>query len=170
MNSLKKSIAQEFKDSKQFSLFDAYESFPEKPHETVRARIYDGLGIEFERVEKGVYRVVQDDTQCLIIEGDGRDLSFIEDESVDAIITDHPWLDEKANKGGSRNFATYDCFKYEQKDFCEKARVLKDGGFLVEMLPAENESNFEYLYELKKWLKRQAFSIIARCLGQREPL
>lgn len=45
MNSLKKSIAQEFKDSKQFSLFDAYESFPEKPHETVRARIYDGLGI-----------------------------------------------------------------------------------------------------------------------------
>lgn len=94
MNSLKKSIAQEFKDSKQFSLFDAYESFPEKPHETVRARIYDGLGIEFERVEKGVYRVVQDDTQCLIIEGDGRDLSFIEDESVDAIITDHPWLDE----------------------------------------------------------------------------
>lgn len=49
MNSLKKSIAQEFKDSKQFSLFDAYESFPEKPHETVRARIYDGLGIEFEQ-------------------------------------------------------------------------------------------------------------------------
>lgn len=30
MSSLKKSIAQEFKDSKQFSLFDAYESFPEK--------------------------------------------------------------------------------------------------------------------------------------------
>lgn len=27
MNSLKKSIAQEFKDSKQFSLFEAYESF-----------------------------------------------------------------------------------------------------------------------------------------------
>lgn len=52
MNSLKKSIAQEFKDSKQFSLFDAYESFPEKPHETVRARIYDGLGIEFERVKR----------------------------------------------------------------------------------------------------------------------
>lgn len=95
MDSLKNSIAQEFKDSKQFSLFDAYESFPEKPHETIRARIYDGLGIEFERVEKGVYRVVQGDTQCLIVEGDGRDLSFIEDESVDAIITDHPWLVEK---------------------------------------------------------------------------
>lgn len=160
MNSLKKSIAQEFKDSKQFSLFDAYESFPEKPHETVRARIYDGLGIEFERVKKGVYRVVQDDTQCLIIEGDGRDLSFIEDESVDAIITDHPWLDEKTNKGGSRDFATYDCFKYEQKDFDEKARVLKDGGFLVEMLPAENESNFEYLYELKKNGSKGGLSVL----------
>ena len=52
MNSLKKSIAQEFKDSKQFSLFDAYESFPEKPHETVRARIYDGLA----RMQIIIYR------------------------------------------------------------------------------------------------------------------
>lgn len=128
----------------------------------VNARIYDGLGIEFERVEKGVYRVVRDDKQCLIIEGDGRDLSFIEDESVDAIITDHPWLDEKANKGGSRNFATYDCFKYEQKDFDEKARVLKDGAFLVEMLPAENESNFEYLYELKKMAQKAGFQYYSK--------
>lgn len=29
-NSLKKNIADEFKDSEQFSLFEAYESFPEK--------------------------------------------------------------------------------------------------------------------------------------------
>jgi len=34
-------------------------------------------------------------------------------------------------------------------DFKEKARVLKDGCFLVEVLPAENENNYEYLYQIK---------------------
>ncbi|MCD7737906.1 MAG: hypothetical protein LUH58_02545 [Lachnospiraceae bacterium] len=39
-----------------------------------------------------------------MIEGDGRDLSMIEDGSIDSILTDHPWLDPKSNKGGSRFF------------------------------------------------------------------
>ena len=58
------------------------------------------------------------------------------------------------NKGGDRNFATYDCFKYSLDDFKEKARVLKDGCFLVEMLPAENENNHEYLYQIKKFAEQ----------------
>ena len=86
-----------------------------------------------------------------VINGDGRDLSFLEDGSIDCIITDHPWLDEKANKGGNRNFAKYDTFEYTLEDFKEKARVLKDGCFLVEMLPAENATNFDYLYKIKKF-------------------
>ena len=39
------------------------------------------------------------------------------------------------------------------QDFKEKARVLKDGCFLVEVLPAENENNYEYLYQIKKYAK-----------------
>lgn len=51
----------------------------------------------------------------------------------------------------------YDCFKYTLDDFKEKARVLKDGCFLVEVLPAENENNYEYLYQIKQYAKEAGF-------------
>lgn len=136
-----------------FKLEDAYKSNEDKPKETVRARIYDNLGIKFERVAKGIYKTIDDNSTCVVIEGDGRNLSMIADESVDCIFTDHPWLDRKSNKGGSRNFSKYNCFKYSLEDFKEKARILKKGCFLVEMLPAENANNYEYLYQIKQYAK-----------------
>lgn len=142
-----------FKNRGEFTLTDAYNNNQDKPKETVRARIYDNLGIKFERVTKGIYRTIAGDETCVIIEGDGRDLSMLKDNSIDCILTDHPWLDLKSNKGGTRAFAKYDCFKYTLEDFIEKARVLKDGCFLVEVLPAENENNYEYLYQIKQYAK-----------------
>lgn len=91
--------------------------------------------------------------QYTIIEGDGRLLSMLPGESVDCIITDHPWLDRLSNKGGNRSFADYECFSYELKDFEEKARVLKPGCFLAEFLPAENENNYEQLFQIKQYAK-----------------
>ena len=88
-----------------------------------------------------------------LIEGDGRVLSMLQEESIDCIITDHPWLDKLSNKGGNRSFADYECFLYEQKDFKEKARVLKPGCFLAEFLPAENENNYEQLFQIKQFAK-----------------
>ena len=141
-----------FKDCESFSLKDAYQQNPDKPRETIRARIYEKIGIKFERVAKGVYRTIDNEKeQCVLIEGDGRDLSMLNDNSIDCIFTDHPWLDIKSNKGGTRAFALYDCFRYTLEDFKEKARVLKEGCFLVEILPAENENNYEYLYQIKKY-------------------
>ncbi|MBQ9935273.1 MAG: site-specific DNA-methyltransferase [Lachnospiraceae bacterium] len=142
-----------FKNRGEFTLTDAYNHNQDKPRETVRARIYENLGIKFERVTKGIYRTIAGDETCVIIEGDGRDLSMLKDNSIDCILTDHPWLDLKSNKGGTRAFAKYDCFKYTLEDFIEKARVLKDGCFLVEVLPAENENNYEYLYQIKQYAK-----------------
>lgn len=142
-----------FKHQGEFTLADAYNHNQDKPKETVRARIYDNLGVKFERVTKGIYRTIAGDETCVIIEGDGRDLSMLKDNSIDCILTDHPWLDLKSNKGGTRAFAKYDCFKYTLEDFIEKARVLKDGCFLVEVLPAENENNYEYLYQIKQYAK-----------------
>ena len=61
--------------------------------ESIRARIYEGIdkGL-FERVGKGLYTVTRKDEQgrentCLLINGDGRDLSMFPDNSVEAIIT-----------------------------------------------------------------------------------
>ena len=142
-----------FKQQTSFTLSDAYNHNQDKPKETVRARIYDNLGVKFERVSKGVYRTITGNETCIVIEGDGRDLSMLKDNSIDCILTDHPWLDLKSNKGGTRAFAKYDCFRYSLEDFKEKARVLKHGCFLVEVLPAENENNYEYLYQIKKYAK-----------------
>ncbi|MEK5183293.1 hypothetical protein [Paenibacillus sp. FSL P4-0288] len=126
--------------------------FPDKPESTIRGRLYRYLNDRFKRVDRGVYMVLSGEGAAYVIEGDGRNLSAFENESVDAIITDHPWKDDTANKGTNRNFdSSYEdtSFRYTLNDFKEKARVLKEGAFLVEMLPAENESNFKYLYEIK---------------------
>lgn len=157
MNSLADKIFNCFKEKQEFTLKEAYENNKDKPKETVRARIYDNLGIKFERMAKGIYKTINSNENCIILEGDGRDLSILKDDSIDCIITDHPWLDKKSNKGGSRAFAEYDCFRYTLEDFKEKARVLKDGCFLVEFLPAENENNYEYLYQLKQMAKEAGF-------------
>jgi site-specific DNA-methyltransferase (adenine-specific) len=158
---IKERLIDNFPDE-EFTLQDAYSCIDDKPATTVRGRIYDNLGIAFERVKEGVYRTIRGDEQCILLEGDGRDLSFLSDSSVDCIITDHPWQDSKANKGGNRSFADYECFEYIEEDFKEKARVLKDGCFLVEMLPAENETNFDYLYKIKKMAQKAGFQYYSK--------
>lgn len=138
-----------------FTMKDAYKVNPNVNKESVRARIYEQLGVKFDKLSENLYITKEQD--CVLIEGDGRDLSILEDDSIDCIITDHPWEDSKANKGGNRNFAEYDCFQYTVDDFIEKARVLKNGSFLVEVIPSENESNFDYLYQLKKMAQEAGF-------------
>ena len=151
--SLAKLIYECFKDKEEFTLKDAYELNEDKPQETIRGRIYDNLGSKFQRLAKGVYKTIGGNEACILMEGDGRDLSMLKDNSIDCIFTDHPWLDTKSNNGGSRSFSDYDCFRYTLEDFKEKARVLKDGCFLVEIIPSENENNYEYLYEIKRYAK-----------------
>ncbi len=146
-----------FKFDDSFSLSDAYSHFNENANETIRARIYENLGIKFQRIAKGVYKTISGNQTCVLIEGDGRDLSFLKDKSIDCIITDHPWSDLKSNKGGNRSFSNYDCFQYKLDDFMEKSRVLKDGCFLVEILPAENENNYKYLYQIKEYAEKSGF-------------
>lgn len=146
--------------STNFTLKQAYAVNPDIPEESVRARIYENLGTAFERIGKGIYMTIAED--ALVIEGSGRKLTCLEDSSIDCIITDHPWEDPKATKGGNRDFSTYPVFKYTQDDFNEKARVLKDGSFLCEIIPAESETNFDYLYEIKKMAQKAGFQYYAK--------
>lgn len=101
-------------------------------------------------------------SQCTMFVGDGRDLSFLKDDSIDAIITDHPYRLLAALKGGTRNFATYDLFQYVQRDFDEKFRVLKPGCFLVEFIPEESALNYEYLTRLKKMAMDAGFEYYSK--------
>ena len=162
-----------FADADKFSLQDAKEcvyQYAEKnvKEPSIRARIYEGInkGL-FQRGAKGVYTVTKkneanEDITCMLIQGDGRDLSFIEDNSIDAIITDHPYLLKNSLKGGNRDFASYDLFRYSQQDLDEKYRVLKKGHFLVEFLPEENSENYEYIYQVKTMAKVSGFEYYAK--------
>ena len=142
-------IYDNFCGRESFTLTEAYETLPEVKKEQIRARIYEKLGEKFTKLCRGVYLCNDAEEKVALIKGDGRNLDMLENESIDAIITDHPWSD-KANKGGNRCFAAYDCFRYDFKDFVEKARVLKNEAFLVEFLPAENDANWEYLFAVKE--------------------
>lgn len=149
-----------FQDTEYFTIQDANELVLEHQNrdvneESIRARIYEGVskGL-FERVGKGLYIVTRKDEQerenkCLLINGDGRDLSFLDDNSIDCLICDHPYALKASLKGGNRNFADYDLFQYDEKDFAEKQRVLKPGHFCVEFLPEENGDNYQYLFKVK---------------------
>ena len=161
-----------FLDEEQFSIQDATNLVRNIKNmdvndESIRARIYEGVekGI-FTKISRGVYKVTRQiegqENTCLLVNGDGRDLSMIKDKSVDGIITDHPYDLQKALTGGNRKFATFELFRYESKDFKEKQRVLKDGAFLVEFLPEESEVNFDYLYEIKKMAQNNGFKYFAK--------
>lgn len=159
---LTNSIITAFK-GQTFTLKEAYAKFcPAWPSDSVRGRIYENLGRHFKRIKRGVYFAESEEETVALIKGDGRDISFIKDNSIDCIITDHPWHDPKSNIGGSRKLAVYETFRYTQEDFNEKARVLKPGCFLVEMLPAENENNYEYLYQIKQMAKNAGFEYYAK--------
>ena len=145
-----------------FTLASAYLLCPDVNNESVRARIYENIDTLFTRIDRGVYQLKTHGLEAILIEGDGRNLSFLKDNSIDCIITDHPWDDPKSNKGGSRNFTHYDTFQYEQSDFDEKARVLKAGHFLVEFLPTENANNYHYLYHLKCLAESAGFQYYAK--------
>lgn len=160
---MEKTITKVIQELDQFNMPQAYEAVKEAGIEakkpSIRARVYEAVdkGI-LKKIAKGVYQ----NNNCLLIQGDGKDLSFLEDGSIDAIITDHPYDIKAANNGGDRHFATYDCFQYTQEDFNEKARVLKDGSFLVEFLPEESALNYEYLYKIKQMAAAAGFKYYAK--------
>lgn len=166
--SVANTIAHVFRKEASFTLKDAYDAVPETPQHAVRARIYDGIREgKFKRLARGVFAVTYEgengsENTCVLLHGDGRDLSFLPDESVDCIITDHPYLLPGQLKGGNRDFASYDLFQYTERDIAEKARVLKPGCFLVEFIPEESAENFGYLTYIKQMAIRHGFQYYAK--------
>ena len=138
-------------------------------HDSARAIIYRHEDT-FKRVCKGVYMLKGTKSSSLLIEGSGRELEEIENNSIDCIITDHPWEDKKAHKSGNqKGFAEYDVFQYTINDFRAKARVLKEGAYLVEFLPVESATNYEYLYSIKRMAKECGLNYYTHCIWRNAP-
>ena len=135
---------------------------------SARRTIYENTDT-FKRVVRGVWMLTGEKAVSLLIDGSGRELKEIEDSSVDLIITDHPWDCAKSNKGGNRDFATYDTFKYELSDFEAKARVLKEGAYCVEFLPVESQNNWRYLASIKDFAERCGLQYYASCIWRSAP-
>jgi len=134
-----------------------YHTEGKTPRCSIRARLQKNK--KFMSVARGVWMLVNGKSQSLIIEGNGRELSGINDNTIDCIITDHPYNIPRSLKGGNRDMAKYECFRYTQEDFNAKARVLKPGSFLCEFLPWENGDNSEYLMEVRKMAKKAGFEL-----------
>ncbi len=139
------------------------------PDNSIRRAIYSNKDT-FKQVCKGVYMLIGENSSSLLINGDGRGLSEIEDGSIDGcIITDHPWQDFLSLKGGNRDMASYETFRYTCEDFAEKYRVLKEGSYLIEFLPVESSTNFEYLYQIKKMAQKCGFRYYTTMLFKNAP-
>lgn len=171
-NTIQMNLFEYFLDEEKFSIQEATRLIKDIKKmnvnsESVRARLYEGVerGI-FQKVTRGVYKVTKQienqENTCLLINGNGRDLSMIKDKSIDGIVTDHPYDLQKALNGGNRKFAKFELFRYENKDFQEKKRILKDGAFLVEFLPEESAVNYEYLYEIKRMAQENGLKYFAK--------
>lgn len=135
---------------------------------SIRAIIYRHKDT-FKRIEKGIYLLKGEKTSSLLINGDSRDLEEIDDGAINGcIITDHPWKDDKAHKSGNQKcFADYSTFEYTQEDFNNKARVLANGCFMVEFLPVESATNWEYLAKIKQMAKNAGLQYYASCIWRK---
>ncbi|WP_160197989.1 DNA-methyltransferase [Senegalia massiliensis] len=121
----------------------------EKKH-SIRARVYEKLGILFKKIARDTYvTITEKGNACMVIEGDGLDLSNIKDSSIDTVYFDPPWNDNKSNKGGNRNFATYETVDLNISFWKEVSRVVKDNHFVIVNMPFENANNYKMIYKWK---------------------
>lgn len=169
------------KQDKTMCLKELYSAFRDSEYESncetidcsIRTILYRHPE-EFERISKGYYMLKSDTedigTVAVLIDGDGRTMQDIPDDSVSFLVSDHPWLDTKAHVAGNQaDFTNYDCWRYTLDDFKAKYRVLKDGCYLCEFLPIERESNWRYIAQIKEMAAEAGFTLYHRLLYRNAP-
>jgi len=127
-----------------------YNALPdEKPH-SIRARLNENINSCFRRLSKGVYVATVGDAKALIIEGDSwQVIRDLEDESIDAIITDSGYtcLNDFVSMGTTRKKTNEWGFETRDIDpelLGEMLRILKPGGHFFSFLPADSQKTLDY--------------------------
>lgn len=94
----------------------------------------------------------KEDENVVLLNTNGRKVSFIKDGSIDAIVTDFPWKDEKAHNGTNQKNLVEEykdeTFIYTREDIEEKYRVLKSGAYCVEFFPQLSITNIGWMIKV----------------------
>ncbi len=105
---------------------------------------------KLENISKSLYKNKQ--VGSILINTDGRRLDYIKTNSIDAIVSDHPWDDKKAHEGTNQKNLVEGykdvTFNYTEKDIREKYRVLKQGSYCVEILPQLSITNITWMIKI----------------------
>lgn len=147
--SLKENLL-DFLTNNPSSLQEIYLEFPHEKGTTIRGRLNENVGRCFKRIKRGVYLAKKGDAQALIIEGDAwKEIKEIEDNSIDAIITDSPYscLNHNLKRGTTKKRLGKWSFKIKDIDkklLIEMRRVLKRGGHFFTFLPSDSKDTLDY--------------------------
>lgn len=134
-------------------LQDLYAHLPDERETSLRARIYERLGKEFQRIGKGIYVAVDGPAACVVVEADAwKAVKEIPSESVDMLLTDppYPWLARWAAKATSRPRMRW---AYEKREIdlqlgLELYRTLKKGAHAFIFVPAETSTTRPHIERL----------------------
>jgi site-specific DNA-methyltransferase (adenine-specific) len=138
---------------------DLYTALPGKLQHSVRARIYERLGKEFQRVGRGLYVAIDGPAVCVVAQGDAwEEIQKLETGSIDMVLTDppYPWIDHFIGKGTTRPRMRWD-FERREIDVqlgLEIHRVLKEGAHCFIFVPAETEATRPHINSLIERLGR----------------
>lgn len=107
---------------------------PDTARETIRARVYEAVQDgQLKRLAEGVYLARDGPATMLLVEGDARDvLRSLDDDSIDAIVTDPPYdlgTEKHARQGTTRPHQgegrSYSQWNLERETLADMFRVLR---------------------------------------------
>ena len=154
---------------------DCYEALPDVLRHSIRARLNENVNKCFRRITKGLYIAVRGETRTLLVEGDAwKNITLIEDNSIDAIITDSPY-DAMAHhyKTGTTRFKETGKLPYETKDIDEALlqdifRVLKKGGHFFSFMPSDNKDTYDYNHNFVRMAQKIGFQFNKRFIWNKD--
>lgn len=158
------------------NLKDIYGRFPEEKKSTIRGRLNENINKCFKRIKRGVYIATVGDSKALIIEGDAWEaIKDIEDNSIDAIITDSGYtcLNEFLATGTTRKksnkweFPTRDI---DQEMLDEMFRVLKPNGHFFSFLPADSKKTLDYNNTFIEMAQKAGFEFNKRFIWNKKAI
>jgi len=157
-------------------LKEIYNKFPEEYPHSIRRSLNENINKCFKRMSRGVYIATVGDCKALIIEGNAWEaIKEIEDDSIDAIITDSGYtcLNDFLATGTTRKktnkweFPTKDIDKELLK---EMFRVLKKGGHFFSFLPADSNKTIDYNNNFIEMARKEGFIFCKRFIWNKQKI